>query len=405
MKVDITFPFRVHGIMAGKRAERLVCASYVYAHELKVVDPAETTVVLVAKSAYDSTKLGNMHYRVGQIGAVRPRPFELRGWNRRLFSRFCPVAELASRCGLGEDRNFCDYGLVHDTISMTGHATPHMRLYKLLDNHFSIADLYLSRSKRRDARDARLWVGDSEEQNLDRPPFQEWFSELKSYDATDMEDMRRHYKAIADRLLVIGEDVWIEVRNPCIAVATMAEDDAHFNWSACARTYIYHGFLPDLVSNHASVAWFNLDQEEEALAFAQRWSPPGREVVDLRLPIECDPRDFAFDAVGERLWHLGYTLALHCKDAARRSPRKFSEYEHPLIEKAYEEACKTNGVLQLRGAPEADILRLLPMSDRTSHRSSLMTVGLPEEKWRRKRLHDEVIDLLDNRVIDIYRLG
>jgi hypothetical protein len=45
------------------------------------------------------------------------------------------------------------------------------------------------------------------------------------------------------------------------------------------------------------------------------------------------------------------------------------------------------------------------MSERTNYRSSLMTVGLPEEKWRRQCLHDEVIDLLDNQPIDIYRLG
>jgi hypothetical protein len=405
MKVDITFPFRVHGTMVGKRAERLVCASYVHAHELRVVDAADTSVVLEAKSAYESTKLGNMQDRAGRIGTVMSRPFELRRWNGRLFSWFCPVAELASRCGLDIDSSYCDYGLVHDTISMTGHATPTMRLYKFLDKHFSVGDLYLNRAKRRDPKDIQFWVGDNEEPNRDRPPFHKWCSELTTFSATDMEDMRRHYEAIADRLLVIGSDVWIEVRSPCIAVVTMAEDASHFNWSSWTRTYVYHGVLPDLVSNHASVAWFNLDQGEEALAFARRWAHSGREVVDLRLPIECDEKDFSFDVTRERLWQLGYILAIHCKDAAMRSPGKFSEYERPLIEKSYEEACKTNGVLQLRGAPEVDILRLLPMAWRTNHRSSLMTVGLPQEKWKRRCLDDEVIDLIDNQTIDIYRLG
>jgi hypothetical protein len=219
-----------------------------------------------------------------------------------------------------------------------------------------------------------------------------------------MDELVRHYKTVADRLMVIGDDVWIEVRNPCIAVATVS-DEASNDFVDISTTYIYHGVLPDLVTNDVSRRWFNLDQGEEALDCARRSSPSGSKVIDLRLPIECDPKEFAFDAVGERLWHVGYALALHCKEVAKNIPRKFSDHERSIIEEAYGEACKTNCVLRQRGNPESAILSLMPLSERTNFRSTLMTMGVPWEPWRRARLHDEVLNLLDNRVIDIYRLG
>jgi glycine cleavage system regulatory protein len=62
-------------------------------------------------------------------------------------------------------------------------------------------------------------------------------------------------------------------------------------------------------------------------------------------------------------------------------------------------------VLRARGTPETDILSLMPLSERTNLRKTSMTMGVPWEAWRRSHLHNEVLDLLDNREVNIYRLG
>ncbi|MBY3432773.1 hypothetical protein HFN89_01105 [Rhizobium laguerreae] len=294
---------------------------------------------------------------------------------------------------------------MHETISLAGHKTPDMRLYKYMEDHIWNSGMFHGWMRRGDRRDDRIWVGRDDEPARDRPPFHEWLVDIDSYDQDELDELVRHYNAIADRLLVIGNDVWIEIRSPCIAVVTLAERQLNDFLPEIEKTFIYHGVLPDMVSNDVTRRWFSLDQGEEALDYARRFSSSGSEVVDLRLPIECEQSDFAFDVDGERLWHVAYALALHCKDSAKHVPRKFDDDERVTIDEAYLQATKTNCVLRHRGTPENSILKLLPLSERINYRRSLMTLGIPSEPWKRARLHNEVLDLLDNGEIDIYRLG
>ncbi|WP_259183571.1 hypothetical protein [Rhizobium sp. BK176] len=337
------------------------------------------------------------------FGKVRAKRFELRRWRGKLYSRFCAVGDLETHCTTppSDTHNMFETGIGYDTISMSGHPTSPARLYKFMEDFLWRCVYQHGWMRRGDCRDERIWVGGCVH---DAPPFREWQGDLKSCDMTELEELDRHYRAICERLLVIGDHVWIEVKKPCIAVMHYAEVEST-DYLRRPKAYVFHALLPDLETNDSMRRWFPIDQGEQALEHARRYCESGDEVVDLRLPIECDTSEFGFDSDGERLWNVAYTLALHCKESARMIPRKFSDDEHELIADAYAEAIKTNSVLGERGSPEFHIRKLMELSERTKYRGSRMTLGLPWEDWKRSRLHGEILDLLDNREIDIYRLG
>jgi hypothetical protein len=321
----------------------------------------------------------------------RQSPFEVRTLNGRYFTYFCRIDEAKERFlyqGRPAGGDVVDYHA--DTIATTG--TP-MRKHPLACTYDAMsqsAGYSMVGNGKRDGFRWVTWINDT------FPPFHTWKQSLSTYRADDIEEAEAAFGGLANRVIAIGDEIWLETGMPCIKVTTV--DNA----------YVFHDIRPDLPTDWMFDQYFPLDRGDEALQYAARFAD-GKEIDDLRLPVEIDAdADFAFDHEEYRAWRQAQMLAIHCKKcvvSGNKGKLATTDDERGLIETAYLEAAKFNPVVGTKGRPEDHIYEVTALASRFDRKWFPGFAWGGSDKRLRKRFLAETLEMFDNRPVHIFRLG
>jgi hypothetical protein len=402
VKIKIRYPFSLRGIPEGKRSEKYIHASYDFPFDVPVVDQAETQIVLTSHRAYADAEWHDQ-FNSATCGTERPiahkrhKPFEVTVYHGRMYTYCCPLFELETRLLCGP-RKAGDYDYIYstDTISTTGRPTETNPLLSLYEKYTDIHP-YMLRDAKRAGFQWVTWINDT------FPPFDTWRDTLLEYRLEDVVDAEATYSALSKKLIIIGDNAWIECGTPCIVVSKV---DAPAQ--AQGRFVIHHDFISCRPRHNMIDQEFSLDQGEAALNYAARYAD-GNEVVDLRLTLEVtEDHCITFDHEQNRFWRQAQMLAIHCATCTASGGRgklATSEHEKEVIAKALAEAVKFTAVTGTVGEPEAYLPELTDLAQRFDRKWFPGFAWGGKDKPIRKRFLDETVEMFLNRPIHLFKLS
>jgi hypothetical protein len=397
MQIRIRFPFSLRGIPLGSRAEKYIHATYDHACDVTEIDPSEAPVVLTTRHGYLQedwdTKFNSYEGKRTEV-PIAPRernvPFDVRKFQGKHYALFCRTDQAEERFlyrGRPAGGDHFDYH--EDGIVKTG--TPvRQHPLALLSSEISQGRSSSVGDGKRTGFQWVTWIDDT------FPPFHTWRHTLSDYRADDLAEAEAIYAALASRVLVIGNDIWLECGLPCLKVKFVD------------KAYIFHDLMPLLPSDWLRDQHFPMDRFDAAMEYATRYAER-KDVVDLRFPMEVDPgSDFAFDHGEYRIWRQAQMLAIHCKTCIQSGSKgklATTDEERSVIEAAYDEAVKFNPALGTIGRPDEYIYDVTKLASRFDRKWFPGFAWGGFDKPIRKRFLAETLEMCDNRPIHIFRLG
>lgn len=404
MKINIRYPFSLRGIPEGKRSEKYIYASYDFPHDVSVVDPSETQVVLTSHQAYTHADFREQFsgkaagWGKPPVAQERSKPFEVRKYNGRLYKYCCPLSEMETRLQDGPHvAGTYDNSYFEDTLSTVGHpawANPMLGLHNLCKTNHR----FMLRDEKRAGFQWVTWIDET------FPPFDSWRQTMREYRLQDIVDAEAKYQALSSKLIVIGDEAWLETGQPCIVVSSLESDEEQPQ----KRTLIHHDFLSPQPRLEMVDQEFPLDKAEAAADYADRYAE-GNEIVDLRLPLDVpSASEFAFDHEQNRFWRLAQVLAIHCATCVASGGRgklATSETEKEVIAKALAEAVKFDAIMGTVGEPEAYLPELTVLAQRFDRKWFPGFAWGGRDKPLRKRFLEETVEMFLNRPINLFKLS
>jgi hypothetical protein len=397
MQIQIRYPFSLRGVPAGSRSEKYIFASYDHTHDVPSIHAAEAPVVLTARYAY---KHGDWHTRFSLFELERKEtpifpversvPFEVRKFKARYFTYFCQVDEVKQRLlhtprKAGSD--VVDY--IADTITTISKP---MRSNPLASfcNEVRNSHGFVVGNGKRDGFQWVTWIDDT------FPSFHLWVDSLSAYRIEDVIEAEDEYRALSSKLILIGDEAWLEAGLPCI------------NVRSSDKIYVFHDLMTNIPSSSMLDQYFPLERDDDALEYAARYAD-GKEVVDLRLPLDTARKDdFTFDYEEYRIWRQAQMLAVHCEKCVRSGSKgklATTATERSQIAAAYEEAAKFKPIFNTKGRPEEYLYELTSLASRFDRKWLPGFAYGGGDKPIRKRFLAETLEMFDNRPIHLYRLN
>ncbi|MCS4088557.1 hypothetical protein [Rhizobium sp. BK176] len=397
MQIQIRFPFSLRGVPYGCRAEKYIHATYDLSCDVTQVHPSEAPVVLTTRHGYLQedwdTKFGyyeNSRTESPIATTERTVPFDIRKFEGKHYTFFCRKDQAEERFLYhGRPAGGDHYDYHEDGIAKIG--TPvRQHPLALLYSEISQGRSSSVGDGKRSGFQWVTWIDDT------FPPFHTWRHTLSAYRADDLAGAEAAYAALASRVLVVGNEIWLECGLPCLKV------------SFVDKAYIFHDLMPTMPSDTMLDQFFPLDRFDAAMQYATRYVE-GKDVVDLRCPVEVDrASDFAFDHESYRAWRQAQMLAIHCKTcvlSGSKGKLATTDAERSMVDAAYDEAVKFNPAFRTIGRPEDYIYDVTNLASRFDRKWFPGFAWGGFEKPLRKRFLAETLEMFDNRPVHIFRLG
>lgn len=399
MIIDIRYPFSIRGVFKTGRAEKYIHATYIHHYDLPFIDENETEVVLTSEYAYPLDARTRM-FDWGDPASLTKRAskFVLRKHAGKFYRRYCAVSDVAERVGyrprdpLGEHK----FPFPYDALDTEGLMTNFAWFFET-DALLDPVHAYMARDNKRDAFRWVTWIDNT------FPPFHQWEHTLSTYRAEDLNEQRQAYEQISNRIVAIGEDIWIECDGPRILVETIHSDHGDL-----LRTYLRHTIPNRLPLGSLRDQHFSLECGDEALDYARRYAEPHCEIVDLRQPLDIvDENEVSFDHRHERVWRQAQLCAVHCHQLGLNGKGKklaTTDAEKETILAAMAEADKFSLAFETRGEPEKYVRELTDMALRFDRKWFPGFEWGGRDKTLRKKFLAETIRMYDDRPINLYDL-
>jgi hypothetical protein len=397
MQIQIRFPFSLRGIPGGSRAEKYIHATYDLSCEVTEVNPSEAPVVLTTRQGYLQedwdTKFSAYESKRTEVPITpteRNVPFDIRKFQGKHFTFLCRKDQAEGRfLYRGRPAGGDHYDYHEDGIAKIG--TPvRQHPLALLYSEISQGRSSSVGDGKRNGFQWVTWIDDT------FPPFHTWRDTVSDYRADDLAEAEAAYAAIASRVLVIGTDIWLECGVPCLKVKFVD------------RAYIFHDLMPTMPSDWLLDQYFPLDRFDAAMQYATRYAE-GKDVVDLRFPVEVDPgTDFTFDHEEYRAWRQAQKLAIHCKtcvQSGNKGKLATTDAERSVVDAAYGEAVKFNPAFRTIGRPDDYIHDVTKLASRFDRKWFPGFAWGGFDKPLRRRFIAETLEMFDNRPVHIFRLG
>ncbi|MDW9478678.1 hypothetical protein GOB57_08170 [Sinorhizobium meliloti] len=352
MRLDLRYPFLTSGIPKRNTRRRDLYTAISMVVEVPEISRKETDV------AFRTYQRCALHYRYGhgefvnqtyEVGSW-PGGVDLRTYNGKLYRRIGTEREIL------EDTRTC---------FKLGRAFPHVigendleygadisMVTKGTSNPLSAAlvrqwDWELERASVSDGRVVNAWpmamAGKTRHDTREATDFRDVVSEIAEVDVRVSERSLRMIEQQTGRLLAIDGEIWMTCRPPCLVVSIEERGDI-FGTLSLAHAH-------DGLDTKLSRRYFALTDLEPAREYLQECArKPKRERGEYQcyeaLP-QYDviaPEFTEYDADGEELSRIGYTLASECSRYAARTSKRLDGSKQDNLDAAMQAVGETNYV-------------------------------------------------------------